>query len=268
MAFVQGQSYIADDPFFDPNLLHSLEHGTMTSLDSHAFHVRELREMDSVVAPSIGRISPLPPRDVIDELAEGLESLSIFGRTKAQVVLDPSLEFGTDVQFKQYMVIGDGDVVPVVTLEDMKWKDIPIPRFTPAYTPEESFGDHGVTPDHRVGEKLDTSALDGLHLSQESSVDPEGEQYRDDLLAQDNFVASIASLSAPADILPAPSNIAGSVTPLSGDATPRDLRGSTTVPSDSIQNALFLWDQDDFNDLSSSYPISSQFHFDTTQLSE
>ncbi|KAG5338175.1 hypothetical protein C0989_008074 [Termitomyces sp. Mn162] len=80
---------------------------------------KKVRETERVVAHSKERLSRLLTDD-LDDLTQGFEELSLFRRRKAEVVLDPSLRFGSNVKFKETVDLGDGEVVPLVTLDDIK----------------------------------------------------------------------------------------------------------------------------------------------------
>ncbi|KAG6848054.1 hypothetical protein H0H93_003812, partial [Arthromyces matolae] len=94
------------------------------------FRITETRETSHAATPLMGRVLESPQEDPLDYLTRNLEGLSLFGRTKEQVVLDPSLQLGSNVQFRKFMSL-DHDVVPVLTLEDIKGSKLVVPPYSP-----------------------------------------------------------------------------------------------------------------------------------------
>ncbi|KAG6919062.1 hypothetical protein DXG01_009315 [Tephrocybe rancida] len=147
--FVQGSSRMAADDsrlkiqaaHDDAQFWHDMPNKDLVDHGNLAFRVLEV---DRTLGSAIETVYANPQRNMLDDVIQDLERLSLFGRTTAQVFLDPTLQRRPDVQFKNYTRMATGELVPVIHLDDMKLR-IP-PASPPAIIQEFSPSPPARTP--------------------------------------------------------------------------------------------------------------------------
>ncbi|KAG6860685.1 hypothetical protein C0995_008677 [Termitomyces sp. Mi166 len=253
---------VVDTSHIDVQAVSSFE--SMTNIQDHDWTFRIFRETERAATPLMGRLSKLPEDDDVDDLVQCFGSkLSLFGRTKEQVVLDPSLQLGSSIQFKYFMGLGDGQV-PIVTLDDIKGSKVVIPPSSDDYedysspgAPFPPMGSESVYLSHDAGvfdkRNIVSTVLDILPQGKEGETEVEDQQR---ILAQ-----SANSFHGTTDAFPAFHNyvIPSDIPPL---RTSSELRDNDKALRD-IPTLHLTLEGIDNNPAPTDGPVLSLVHTDT-----
>ncbi|KAG6884223.1 hypothetical protein C0993_000287 [Termitomyces sp. T159_Od127] len=229
-ALVQDSSLAtASDSYFDAHtgigLLGSQEHDC-------AFRITEVRETrrEATHSFSRGRHSK-SPEDDLDGITDAFGGLSLFGRTKEDVIFNPSFQVGLNIQFKEFLDCEDGQV-PVVTLDDIKGSKVIVPP-PPLYDVEDysSTGGPDVAAEF-IPLSHDVGVTDGLDLVHSTFDIPHNGSEGTTEFGDRQFTQLIDPIPSTTEVSPALYNDALSSDAISPPSTGLELQTKNKTPRD------------------------------------